>query len=447
MNSTCKQNDVYDVIGVGVGPFNLGLAALADSVPEIDALFFERNDSFNWHPGLLIEGTTLQVPFLADLVSMADVTSKYSFLNYLQKHNRLYSFYFLENFKIPRAEYNHYCQWVAESLDSCRFGMNVESIALVETVNGAVYEVRVADQTNGAESVYFSRHIALGIGTGPHVPEPLRDALGGEVFHSSDYLMKKRDGFKGKTVAVVGSGQSAAEIFYDLAAGGCARHVSWLTRSKGFFPMEYSNLGLEYFSPDYIDFFYQLPQWKKDELLREQDLLYKGISAKTISDIYHLLYERTAAGRAAAFDLQSMTEVKRIERAAGSFILHCSHRVNEERFERRADAVILATGYKERMPEFLAPINGLIEKDDSGRFAVTRDYRLKTTAKTDSRIFVQNGELHTHGVGAPDLGLGAYRNSVIINQLAGREVYPVSHKTVFQTFGTGSKEKAAVPNG
>ena len=60
---------------------------------------------------------------------------------------------------------------------------------------------------------------------------------------------------------------------------GEARHVSWLTRSKGFFPMEYSNLGLEYFSPDYIDFFYQLPQWKKDELLRQQDLLYKGISA------------------------------------------------------------------------------------------------------------------------------------------------------------------------
>lgn len=133
MNSTKRPNDVYDVIGVGIGPFNLGLAALADSVPEINALFFERNESFNWHPGMLIEGTTLQVPFLADLVSMADVTSKYSFLNYLQQHNRLYSFYFLEDFHIPRQEYNHYCRWVAEQLDPCRFGMNVESISLVES--------------------------------------------------------------------------------------------------------------------------------------------------------------------------------------------------------------------------------------------------------------------------------------------------------------------------
>ncbi|KAA6453352.1 lysine N(6)-hydroxylase/L-ornithine N(5)-oxygenase family protein [Bacillus swezeyi] len=447
MNSQSKQTEVYDVIGIGIGPFNLGLAALSDAVPEINALFFERNRSFNWHPGMLIEGTTLQVPFLADLVSMADVTSKYSFLNYLQQHNRLYSFYFLEDFHIPRKEYNHYCQWVAESLDSCRFGMNVESISLLETAEGALYEVRVADQEEGTESVYLSRHIALGIGTGPYVPEPLRDALGDTVFHSAEYVMKKPCGFKGKTVAVIGSGQSAAEVFYDLVGEKEAEHVSWLTRSKGFFPMEYSNLGLEYFSPDYIDFFYQLPQWRKDELLAQQDLLYKGISAKTISDIYHLLYERTAGGQEAAFDLQSMTEVEQIEQKAGKWILHCAQRVNEERFERQADVVVLATGYQARLPECLAPLNSLIEKDDSGRFFITRDYRLMTAANKESHIFVQNGELHTHGVGAPDLGLGAYRNSVIINQLAARDVYHVSHQTVFQTFGSGIKEKTAVPNG
>ena len=63
---------------------------------------------------------------------MADVKSKYSFLNYLQEQNRLYSFYFLEDFHIPRKEYSHYCRWVADQLDSCRFGMNVESVSIVE---------------------------------------------------------------------------------------------------------------------------------------------------------------------------------------------------------------------------------------------------------------------------------------------------------------------------
>ncbi|CAM5517340.1 monooxygenase [Streptomyces avidinii] len=39
-------------------------------------------------------------------------------------------------------------------------------------------------------------------------------------------------------------------------------------------------------------------------------------------------------------------------------------------------------------------------------------------------IFVQNGERHTHGVGAPDLGLAAWRSAAILNTLTGKEPYP-----------------------
>ena len=70
---------IYDIIGVGIGPFNLGLAALLEPVAEINALFLEQKTQFHWHPGLLIEGTTIQVPFLADLVTMADPSSRFSF--------------------------------------------------------------------------------------------------------------------------------------------------------------------------------------------------------------------------------------------------------------------------------------------------------------------------------------------------------------------------------
>ena len=48
---------------------------------------------------------------------------------------------------------------------------------------------------------------------------------------------------------------------------------------------------------------------------------------------------------------------------------------------------------------------------------------------------MQNAELHTHGVGTPDLGLGAHRNAVIANALAGRDVYAVRERNVFQSFG------------
>jgi lysine N6-hydroxylase len=85
--------------------------------------------------------------------------------------------------------------------------MNVESISLIESNPEALFKVRVVNRENGGEAVYYTRHVALGIGTGPHVPETLSDALGGSVFHSAEYLMRKPDGFKGKRVAVVGSGQ------------------------------------------------------------------------------------------------------------------------------------------------------------------------------------------------------------------------------------------------
>jgi lysine N6-hydroxylase len=127
-----ESNEMFDLIGVGLGPFNLGLAALLDPVTEVKAVFFEQKPRFDWHPGLLMEGTTLQVPFFADLVTMADPTSRYTFLNYLKEQRRLYHFYFLERFLIPRREYNEYCRWVSQSLKTCRFGQKVTKIDWVE---------------------------------------------------------------------------------------------------------------------------------------------------------------------------------------------------------------------------------------------------------------------------------------------------------------------------
>ncbi|MFI7959525.1 SidA/IucD/PvdA family monooxygenase, partial [Acinetobacter baumannii] len=52
-----------DITGIGIGPFNLGLAALLSHHPEIKSVFLERKPEFRWHEGLLLQGTTLQVPF------------------------------------------------------------------------------------------------------------------------------------------------------------------------------------------------------------------------------------------------------------------------------------------------------------------------------------------------------------------------------------------------
>ncbi len=60
-----------DLVGIGIGPFNLSLAALADPLTDLDAVFYDRRPAFHWHPGLLIDGPRVQVPFLAALVPLA----------------------------------------------------------------------------------------------------------------------------------------------------------------------------------------------------------------------------------------------------------------------------------------------------------------------------------------------------------------------------------------
>ena len=57
------NEQILDVIGVGIGPFNLGLAALLEKT-ECRSLFFDKKSRFDWHPGMLLEGTTLHVHFL-----------------------------------------------------------------------------------------------------------------------------------------------------------------------------------------------------------------------------------------------------------------------------------------------------------------------------------------------------------------------------------------------
>jgi lysine N6-hydroxylase len=421
----------YDLVGVGIGPFNLGLAALADSLDGLDVLFLEARECFSWHPGLLIEGATLQVPFLADLVTLVDPTSRWSFLNYLREHDRLFPFYFSERFHVPRREYDHYCRWVATSLPSCRFGSRVESI----TWNGDTFTVtyRSGDQT----SAVHARHVVLGVGTEPVVPAALAGLTGKHVFHAAEYLDHVADLADVRDITVVGSGQSGAEVFLDLLRRQPqARYrLRWLTRSRAFAPMEYSKIGLEHFTPDYVRYFHGLPETTRDRLVGEQWQLYKGVSAATLAEIHDELYERGVGGGRADAELMPGVAVERVEPTGGRYRLGCRHAEQEAEFSLVTDRIVLATGYAARTPSLLDPLAELTGRDSHGRLRVGADYRVALPAEVTGSLFVQNAELHTHGVGAPDLGLGAWRSATILNSLTGRMVYRLPDTSAYTTFG------------
>ncbi len=158
---------IYDLIGIGLGPFNLGLAALSDPLEGVDSLFIDQAAGFDWHPGMMLENATMQTSFIADLVTLADPTSPYSFLNYAKAMGRLYAFYIKEDFFLLRKEYNLYCQWVAKQLNNLTFNERVCEV----TYLGEQRLYRIATvSAGGKEGSYLCRKLVLGTGTQPVLP-------------------------------------------------------------------------------------------------------------------------------------------------------------------------------------------------------------------------------------------------------------------------------------
>nr|WSW69808.1 SidA/IucD/PvdA family monooxygenase [Streptomyces sp. NBC_00995] len=442
---TPETDQPHDLVGIGIGPFNLSLAALTHGLPNaITATFYDQRPAFHWHPGLLIDGASLQVPFLADLVTLADPTSPWTLLNYLRTRDRLFPFYFAERFHIQRAEYDAYCRWVSQQLPDLRFNHQVDAIRWNPQHEHFEVDFTQLDAHGEAEALgrAHTRNIALGIGTEPHIPEPLKplaNAGSVPVIHSADYLHHRQRLLDAEHITVIGSGQSGAEIFLDLlrARPTGQEKLHWLARTPAFAPMEYSKLGLEHFTPDYTRYFHALPESVRDQLVPHQWQLHKGIDHDTITAIHEELYRRTLHGGWPDATLTPGVTVRTAGRVATTRVeLHLEHTQQGTRTRLTTDAVVLATGYRERpLDPILDNLGTHLRRDTAGRPRIDPHYRLDLDPTVTGNIYVQNAERHTHGVGAPDLGLAAWRSATILNHLTGTTPYPLPQRTAFTTFG------------
>lgn len=201
--------------------------------------------------------------------------------------------------------------------------------------------------------------------------------------------------------------------------------------------MEYSKLGLEHFTPDYTRYFHALPEPVRDRLVPAQWQLHKGIDADTIAAIHDELYRRTLNGGWPDTVLTPGVHVRTAGRIATTKVeLHLEHAQQASRSRITTDAVILATGYRERpLGRILAGLDPYMRRDASERPRIDDHHRLVLDPSVTGAVYVQNGERHTHGVGAPDLGLTAWRSASILNSLTGKDPYPLPSRTAFTTFG------------
>jgi lysine N6-hydroxylase len=427
-----KHDTLYDVVGVGVGPANLSLAALLQPLPEVKALFLEARDDFEWHPGLLMHGSTLQSPYLKDLVTLVDPCNPYSFFNFLVKSRRAYRFLVANPPAVSRHEYAAYYKWAAHALPSVRFSSPVRSVRWedgcfsIETPGGTVR----------------GRHLVLGSGAQPFVPPHLKGLLGPRAFHATNFLSREAD-LAGKSVAVVGGGQTGAEIVQRLLGprDNGPTHVTWISRRPNFSPLDESPFANEFFTPAYADHFYALPPQMRVALNEQQKYASDGVSEALLEQIYRRLYELDfIEGGEPGYALLAGRELVGAEATpAGVRLKLLTDHATEE---RHADMVVFCTGYKHGLPDYAASFRPLIEHDGSGAPLVRKDFSLAWAGEKSNRIFVHGMARNVRGVAEPNLGLMSWRSANMINALLNRPVYDLATVPSAVSWPTGPQPPA-----
>ncbi|TNJ42750.1 lysine N(6)-hydroxylase/L-ornithine N(5)-oxygenase family protein [Phaeobacter sp. B1627] len=403
------QEKIHDVIGVGFGPSNLALAiALKERNAALDAIFLEAKDSFAWHPDMLLDNSDMQVSFIKDLVTLRNPASPYSFLSYLHAKGRMERFVNRKTFFPSRHEFNDYFTWAAaHHQDYCHYNQSVVRVAPVQGPNGAVELLDVvSEDPAGVQTRRRTRDLVLAVGGRPNVPEVFSELRGHPaVVHSSAYLstVKPRLAASGRPlkVAVIGSGQSGAEIFWDLANDVARPEVDFIFRSHALKPSDDSPFVNEIFDAGFTSYVFNQPPQRRAAVLAEYaNTNYSVVDGDLIEQIYGLFYEQDVVGGNSHALLRSTRVVAAESGPAPETGQHPQVELllapveGGEELRCRYDLVILATGFRRRLGETL--LAGL-EEFLTG-VETDRGYRIGTTAGFGPRIFLQGYSENTHGL-------------------------------------------------
>jgi len=412
------MNNPFDLAGIGIGPFNLSLAALLSNVAGCRVRFFDRKADFNWHPGMMLPGTQMQTSYLKDLVTPVDPSNPYGFLSYLVKKGRFYRFINADYPRARRVEFADYLRWVAGQLPNLSFGASVDEVA---------FEDRSFSLQGKGLSRTYSRHLVVATGMKPNIPAWVERYVGEHCLHSHSYV-GTHFSVAGQRVAIIGGGQSGAEIFLDLMAGkrGKASEITWISRRPGLDPLDETAFTNEYFTPDYVRQFHRLPEPRKRPIVKSHKLTGDGVSPVTLQALSQFLYDTDFLDHdTTPYAILPNREVHLMGCDKNGYHLHMRNGFNKADAVVAADKIILATGYRYQLPTCLGLLLERMDLDAEGFPRLSDDYSVPWDGPAGHRIYMQNAGRNSHGVADAQLSLAAWRSAVIINSLLGETVYNV----------------------
>jgi L-ornithine N5-oxygenase len=417
---------IHDVIGVGFGPSNLALAIALDEALRRGGMalshhFIEKQPGFTWHGGMLLPDSDMQVSFLKDLVTLRDPTSRFSFVNYLHQKGRLEAFINQSCFFPSRIEFNDYLGWAAAQFAGCcSYGEEVVALE-PEAAQGIVTGLRViSSSASGGEVIRRARNLVVAIGGRPHVPD-LFARLPGDpgdapVFHSAHYLNRVGGlGLErpGRRVAVIGGGQSAAEVVLDLYNRFPGLAIDMIFRGHALKPSDNTPFVNEIFDPDFTDFIYGQSADDRDRLVRTfRNTNYAVVDADLILRIYKILYQQKVQGEA-RLALLAHSKVTWAAFSQQDVELLVSDSLADTAAPRQYSAVVLATGYDRDIRQgLLSGLHPYVED-----FSIGRDYLLRMRPTFRPHIHLQGYSESSHGLSDTLLSVLAIRAREIADSL------------------------------
>ena len=414
---------VHDLIGIGFGPSNIALAIALEEKRQagqaLNTLFIEKQPGFAWHKDMLLEHAHMQISFLKDLVTLRNPTSRYTFVNYLHEKQRLPDFINLKTFFPGRHEFNDYLGWVAAQFDDqCAYGETVFEV-LPEQRGADVTLLRVRSRNaTGDVRERLTRNLVVSPGGTARVPECFRSLRDDpRVFHSSTYLRDIDRNSGAQKIAVLGAGQSAAEIFMDLHGRNNQTRLDFIMRARTIKPADDSPFSNQIFDADFVDHVYSRDQQERDALLSEfWHTNYACPDLDLIQQIFKVFYQQRVTGNE-RHQLLRQHQITAAHASHNGIQLTLRELNSQQERTERYDAVVLATGYDRLQHKaLLEPLTPWLQD-----FDIDRRYRIKTPTSFQPGIYLQGACESTHGLSDTLLSITAIRSGEICAALCSHD--------------------------
>ncbi|MGU3499516.1 lysine N(6)-hydroxylase/L-ornithine N(5)-oxygenase family protein [Mycobacterium sp. C31M] len=412
---------ILDIVGVGFGPSNLGLAIAVEEYNDgrgphdrMTAEFVETKAKFGWHTGMLIPGTTMQISFLKDLASQRNVQSRYTFLSYVTERGRLNDFINHQTFFPTRLEFHDYLEWAADRVAAT---VHYGTRAVAVRDEGDCLAIDVERVGGGGGKTLRARTVVLAGGLKAQLPDGVTETA--RQFHNHELLSKIGNvpSTDNNRFVVVGAGQSAAEVTDYLHVNYPDAEIHGVFAKYGYSPADDSPYANRVFDPAAVDDFYSAETTVRQRLIDyHRATNYSCVDLPLIEELYTREYAERVAGKRRLFFRGASAVQSAVEGSSGVRVA-IEHHPTRTVEMLDCDAVVYATGF---VPMPLPDILGDLYDAGTDRPELTRDYRLRVARELSGAIYLQGGTEHTHGLSSSLLSNIAVRCGEIVESVAGQ---------------------------